>query len=83
MLQDQALFGLFLIFEHFLAKNRGFVATGGRKTSALRQQQLIPVGRKAGDCNMKLLAKILYYEVSTLMNLVLTQIYVRNKLIKG
>ena len=43
MLQNHDLFGAFFISEHFLAKNASFVATGSRKTSAMKQQQLIPV----------------------------------------
>ena len=42
MLQNHAFVGLFLICDRSPAKNRGFIATGSRKTSALKQQ-LIPV----------------------------------------
>ena len=56
MLQNHALIGLFLIFDLFPAQNRGFIATGSRKTSALKQRQLIPVWRKTGQSKLKLLA---------------------------
>ena len=56
MLQSHALISLFLICNRFPAKNRGFIATGSRKTSALKQQQLIPMWRRVGHCNLKLLA---------------------------
>ena len=56
MLQKHTLMGLFLICEHFPAKTGGFVATGSRKISALKQQQLKPAFYKVGHCNLKFLA---------------------------
>ena len=56
-LQNHDRFDLFSIFEHFPAKNASFIATGSRKTSAMKQQQLIPVWRKVSHCSLKLLAK--------------------------
>ena len=43
MLQNHVRFGLLSISEHFPAKNASFIATGSRKTSAMQQQQLLPV----------------------------------------
>ena len=43
MLQNDDHFGHFFISEHFPAKNVSFIATGSTKTSAMKQQQLIPV----------------------------------------
>ena len=43
MLLDHDCFGLFSISEHFPAKNGSLIATESRKTSAMKQQQLIPV----------------------------------------
>ena len=48
---------VFFYFRPFSCKNWEFFATRSRKTSAMKQQQLIPVWRKVGHCNLKLLAK--------------------------
>ena len=43
MLQNHDRFWPFSISEHFPARNGSFIATGSRKTSAMKRQQLIPV----------------------------------------
>ena len=88
MLQNHDHFGFFH-FRTFSCKNASFIATGSRKTSAVKQQQLIPVWRKVGHCNLKLLAKNTIFQVSTqegpkfMISHPLIQIYVRNISIEG
>ena len=43
MLQNDALIGLFLTCKQIPVENGDFIAIGSRKTSALKQQQLIPM----------------------------------------
>ena len=57
MLQNHALIGLFLICDRFPAKIGGFIATGSRKTSAVKNNNLYPCDMGGGGhCNLKLLA---------------------------
>ena len=69
MLQNHALFGIFLICERFPAKLGGFIVTRSRKISALNQQNLMHVLRTMDHCSLKLLATAPYSQVSTLEDL--------------
>ena len=81
MLQKHACMGLFLLLEYFPAK------TGVLLLTKIKKQQFVAVRRKAGDCNLKLLANNTVFSIFTLEGLetddALTQIHMRNISLKG